>query len=116
MDTDMLRGRESGIGQRAKTAKIKGTLPIRLGQHSPSDCPTQLAASGQHLTPSYANSRLGKALDIQDVAALIGCSPWNVRQRWIPKGLPHLRSGASGRLIFYEVQVVRWIERQQQGG
>jgi phage terminase Nu1 subunit (DNA packaging protein) len=50
------------------------------------------------------------------VARLIGCSPWTVRQTLIPRGLPHFRSGASGRLIFYRDQVIRWIYEQQQGG
>jgi hypothetical protein len=54
-------------------------------------------------------------LFIAQVAELIGCSPWTVRQKLIPRGLPHFRSGASGRLIFYEVQVVRWIEKMQGG-
>jgi len=31
-------------------------------------------------------------------------------------GLPHFRFGASGKLIFYTSQIVRWIENQQQGG
>jgi hypothetical protein len=59
---------------------------------------------------------LGPPLDIREVAQLIGCSPWTIRQTLIPRGLPHFRSGASGRLIFYTDQVVRWIENQQQGG
>lgn len=60
-------------------------------------------------------SALGRPLTIAQVAALIGISPWTVRQKLLPRGLPHFRSGASGRLIFYEVQVVRWIEKQQGG-
>lgn len=54
-------------------------------------------------------------MDIAAVARLIGCSPWTVRQTLIPRGLPHFRFRASGRLVFYEGQIVRWIE-QQQGG
>jgi hypothetical protein len=59
---------------------------------------------------------LGEPLGIRDVCALIGCSPWTVRQTLIPKGLPCFRSAASGRLIFYRQQVVRWILRQQRRG
>jgi hypothetical protein len=55
-------------------------------------------------------------MDIRAVAALIGFSPWTVRQKLIPFGLPHFRSGASSKLIFYRDQVVRWIESQQKGG
>jgi hypothetical protein len=57
---------------------------------------------------------LGKPLNIAEVGDLIGCSPWTVRQTLIPKGLPHFRFTASGRLIFYRDQVIRWIEKQQE--
>lgn len=60
---------------------------------------------------------LGEVLNIKQVAALLGCSPWTVRQRHIPTGLPHFRAGASGKLIFYKNQVVAWIlSRQKKGG
>ena len=59
---------------------------------------------------------LGEPLSINQVAKLIGCSPWTVRQRHMRYGLPHFRSGANGKLIFYRGQVVRWIESQQKGG
>ena len=58
-------------------------------------------------------SALGPPLEIRQVAKLIGCSPWTVKQMLIPLGLPFFRSGASGKYIFYTTQVVRWIERQQ---
>jgi hypothetical protein len=61
-------------------------------------------------------SALGQPLCIEQAAELIGCSPWTVRQTLIPRGLPHFRFRASGRLIFYRDQVIRWIENQQQGG
>jgi hypothetical protein len=59
---------------------------------------------------------LGEPLTISQVAKLIGCSPWTVRQRHLPSGLPHFRAGANGKLIFYRDQVVRWIQSQQKGG
>jgi hypothetical protein len=62
------------------------------------------------------SSALGVPLDMRGVARLIGCSPWTVRQRLMPSGLPYFRSGASGKFIFYTDQVIRWIENQQQGG
>jgi len=52
---------------------------------------------------------LGPPLTLRDVAATIGCSPWTVRQTLIPRGLPHFRFRASGRLIFYRDQVIRWM-------
>jgi hypothetical protein len=64
-----------------------------------------------------AADALGDPLTIREVARLIGCSPWTVRHSYLPKGLPHMRSGRLGKLIFYRTQVVRWIlQRQQKGG
>jgi phage terminase Nu1 subunit (DNA packaging protein) len=62
---------------------------------------------------------LGEALTVKEVAALIGCSPWTVRQKHIPRGLPCFRSGPCGRLTFYRNQVVAWIlekQNEQKGG
>jgi hypothetical protein len=59
---------------------------------------------------------LGMPLNLSEVARLIGCSPWTVRQTLIPRGLPHFQFKASGRLTSYRDQVIRWIESQQQGG
>jgi hypothetical protein len=59
---------------------------------------------------------LGEPLSIIQVAKLIGCSPWTVRQQHIRRGLPHFRAGENGKLIFYKNQVVRWIQSQQKGG
>jgi hypothetical protein len=58
-------------------------------------------------------------LDIVAVAALLGCSVWTVRQRYLPQGLPHLRTCASGKLVFFREQVIGWIlkrQQQQKGG
>jgi hypothetical protein len=59
---------------------------------------------------------LGEPLDIGQVARLIGCSVWNIRQRYIPRGLPHFRLSSNGKLIFYRDQVIRWLLSQQKGG
>jgi hypothetical protein len=66
--------------------------------------------------PAPPGSSLGPPLAIDQVAALIGCSPWTVRQTLLPRGLPHFRFKASGKLIFYRDQVIRWIENKQEGG
>jgi hypothetical protein len=109
------RGIESGIGRRAKTAELQGLLLSSLGQHCPRHCPTQPGPFGGQPVASGAGSRLGPPLDIREAARLIGCSPWTIRNRLLPRGLPHFRSGASSKLIFYTDQIVRWIERQQGG-
>ena len=59
-------------------------------------------------------SPLGDPLTIYEVARLIGCSVWTVRQRCIPSGLPCFRLGPTGKLIFYTSQVLAWILTQQQ--
>lgn len=91
-------------GRAQATAPMPGELPA----------PPALAASRE--AGVFASERLGPPLSIRQVAALIGCSPWSVRQTLIPKGLPVFRSGASGKLIFYESQIVRWIEQKQHKG
>jgi hypothetical protein len=92
-----------------------------LSVKSPANSPTSLAPSlasqlADELAAPPLESRLGPPLKIVEVAALIGCSPWTVRQKLLPKGLPYFRSAASGKLIFYRDQVVRWIEQKQKGG
>jgi hypothetical protein len=66
--------------------------------------------------PNLDKDALGIPLTIREVARLIGCSAWTVRQRHLPQGLPCFRSGPAGKLIFYRNQVVAWILRQQKGG
>src|SRR5271154_5146075 len=77
--------------------------------------PLRSVASQSGILQAPSGCKLGPPLNIREVARLIGCSPWTVRQTLIPRGLPVFRSGASGKLIFYRDQVVRWIE-QIQGG
>ncbi len=60
---------------------------------------------------------LGEPLTITEVAQLMGCSVWTVRQRYLPSGLPYFRVGKVGKLTFYRNQIVRWIlEKQRQRG
>ena len=61
-------------------------------------------------------TKLGSPLSIREVARMIGSSAWTVRQKYVTQGLPCLRSGPSGKLIFFEAQVVAWILAQQQKG
>jgi hypothetical protein len=58
---------------------------------------------------------LGDALSIREVARLLGCSVWTVRQRCLPQGLPYFRVAHSGKLMFYRNQVIRWILEKQRG-
>lgn len=102
------RVRMSGFTENGNAAQIQGLTPISYGQSCPQHYPQ---------SEGYRGEPLGEPLSIRDVAGLIGCSVWTVRQRYLPLGLPHLRSGSQGKLIFFHDQVVRWIlERQQKGG
>jgi len=66
---------------------------------------------------SPAPNGLGEPLSIKEVAKLLGFSPWSVRNVLIRQGLPHLRTGASGKLVFYREQVTRWVlQNQLRGG
>src|SRR5258708_3198066 len=81
-----------------------------LGHSTPRHCPTQCPH------PNDADP-LGSPLSIREVAALIGCSAWTVRQKYLPLGLPHFRVSSTAKLIFYKTQIIRWlIARQQKGG
>lgn len=63
--------------------------------------------------PEVQDEPLGEPLAIGEVARLIGCSVWTVRQQCLRQGLPHFRASRSGRLIFYRNQVVRWLIEKQ---
>lgn len=102
--------RKSGFAQGAKR---KDSLALRsegLGQRCPQRCPTPDDDPGALREP------LGAALSIREAARVIGCSPWTVRQRYLPAGLPHHRLTPTGKLIFYRNQVIRWLLREQQKG
>lgn len=91
--TDSLHFEDSDLGHSARPSDRSNARP-----------------SAREETPEDSElSPLGEPLNIRQVAALIGCSVWSVRQTLIDRGLPCFRSRPSGRLIFYRDQVVRWI-------
>jgi hypothetical protein len=103
--------RKSGFRPDGKVKELLNFGPNSLGQSCPQHCPYPEDA------PSLAPGEpLGEPLSIREVARLIGCSPWTVRQRYLPAGLPRLRCGPNGKLIFYRNQVIRWLLVQQQKG
>ena len=95
--------RISGFENGAKQAEPLGFSHIPVGQNYSQHCP-------------MATELLGEPLSIREVARLIGCSAWTVRHRYLPQGLPHLRSGPMGKLVFYRNQIVQWILQQQRKG
>jgi hypothetical protein len=56
---------------------------------------------------------LGEPLTIDDVAALLGCSAWTIRQRYLRQGLPYLQASRRGKLVFFREQVIAWIQKRQ---
>ena len=106
------------VANAAKPADLRALLALSPGQCWPGHWPGQPGPPVREQGPIHCPSgfELGAPLNVSEVSELIGCSPWTVRQTLIPRGLPHFRSRASGRLIFYRDQVIRWIEIQQQGG
>jgi hypothetical protein len=113
------------VGSGRKPARLRRFSPSSLGQPWPGHWPGQPGPNFAEQEPfpclpgkaqRPARRSLGEPLSIRQVAYLLGCSPWTVRQTLIPRGLPHFRFKASGRLTFFEGQVIRWIENQQQGG
>lgn len=97
----MQRSRFVGGANPTETLKFSA---IGLGQSDPQHYPTA----------EVTRFPLGEPMDIEDVAALLGCSPWTVRQKYLPAGLPHLRASRHGRIVFFREQIVDWIlERQR---
>ena len=85
-----------------------------LGQRNPQHCPYP---EGQIPTLPTAPAPLGSPLTINEVADLLGCSPWTVRQRYLRQGLPHLQARPRGKLVFFREQVIAWtLKRQRQKG
>ena len=95
--------RISGFENGAKSADSLGFAHDPLGQSYPQHYP-------------QVREPLGEPMTIREVARLIGCSAWTVRHRYLSQGLPHLRSGPIGKLVFYRNQVVQWILQQQRKG
>ncbi|MBV9760280.1 MAG: hypothetical protein JO340_06945 [Acidobacteriaceae bacterium] len=104
--------RKSGLHLGRKSRQTHASLPICLGQSCPQQYP-----QAQAQIPTPIADALGAPLSIREAAHVIGCSPWTVRQRYLPAGLPHERPTPNGKLIFYRNQVIRWLlARQQKGG
>ena len=79
----------------------------------------QSARSAKPGTTHSLLPELGRPLSIGEVAGVLGCSEWTVRQRYMRQGLPYLRTSATGKLVFFREQVIDWIverQKRQKGG
>ena len=114
-----MRNSGSDLRKSAFGLAAAGANPLSLGSCDTGQGARSAARAGGRSLPATAAADplgglpLGEPLDIRQVARLIGCSVWSVRQRHVPNGLPHLRSSPSGKLIFYRDQVVAWILENQ---
>ena len=76
-----------------------------------------LARTPKALTANASGDLLGEPMSIREVARMLGCSEWTVRQQYLPRGIPHFRLSPAGRLLFFHNQIVRWVlEIQRQKG
>ena len=101
--------RKSGFTEIQKSSIPLDLSAPSLGQSYPQHYPYP----EEGIPVPAAAEILGPPLTIRQVAALVGCSVWTVRQRYLPAGLPHFRLGRSGKLTFYRNQVTHWVLRQQ---
>ena len=98
----------SGFVEGGNTLQIRDFPPVSYGQNCPQHYPQGTECE---------NEPLGAPLSLRDVAELLGCSIWTVRQSYLSQGLPYLRSGPRSKLVFFRDQVIRWIlQNQQKGG
>jgi hypothetical protein len=107
-DNRPVEQRMSGFGQGSKDTDLLDFSAKSLGQNCPSHCP-QHEDSREGTSPNS----LGDPIPIGEVAQIIGCSVWTVRQRCMRQGLPYYRASRTGRLIFYRDQVVQWLIENQ---
>jgi len=106
----------SGLALGGNPLPLQRFLTAGPGQSCPQQNPSPLGVNRPE-PAARDRSPLGAPLSLREVARLIGCSAWTVRQQHVPRGLPCFRSGPNGKLIFYRDQVIAWIlEQQRKGG
>jgi hypothetical protein len=103
---------ESDFLQDEKAAESLGFGRVRGGQRKPPRYPEHYPHPEER-AGAVTLSPLGDPMTIEDVADLLGCSPWTVRQKYLPQGLPHVRASASGKFVFFRGQIVDWILERQ---
>ena len=103
-------GLKYGLAETPKAAETIDFSRSGLGQRNPQHCPYPTETSS---TLPSGPPPLGEPLTIHEVAELLGCSPWTVRQRYLRQGLPHLQASARGKLIFFREQIIAWVEKRQ---
>jgi hypothetical protein len=112
--TEMSNGkiRKFDLDDRSDAVKTLSFTGAPLGQR----CPTEYPHPAKTNPHNFTGSALGTPLSIRETARLLGCSVWTVRNRYLQRGLPHLRASAEGKIVFFREQVIEWILKQQQKG
>ncbi len=105
-------GLKYGAEESVKAAETLEFPTPGPGQRNPQHCPHP--AETNVTLPSGSPLAIGAPMNIAEVASLLGCSAWTVRQRYMRQGLPCLRASASGKLVFFHKQVIDWILKRQQ--
>lgn len=101
---------ESDFARTGKLAENKDFPPVGLAQSG-----AQQSARPEETNPALnLSTQLGDPMTIDEVAELLGCSPWTVRQRYLRQGLPHLQASVRGKLVFFREQIIAWVEKRQQ--
>src|ERR1700736_5270239 len=100
-DRHEAEGLKYGFDETANAAETLGFPDSSLGQRNPQHCPYP---AKQISTLAVAPLPLGLPLTIHEVADLLGCSAWTVRQRYLHQGLPHLQARPRGKLVFFREQ------------
>lgn len=107
---------ESGFAGERKGLNLLPFGAERLGQSCPKSCP-QHCPHREGGEFDEVTEPLGEPLSIREVAGLIGCSVWTIRQRYLRAGIPFVRLRPYGKMIFYRNQIIQWLlDEQQKGG
>jgi hypothetical protein len=101
-----------GAGNPSGSSAVSSALP-RMTRSSTFLRPSCLEESPTHGLFQPSSESLGDALNIDEVAAIFGCSAWTIRQKYVKQGLPCLRTSATGKFLFFRRQVLDWILKQQ---
>jgi len=102
----------SAFAEQANAAETLEFHDLPLGQRCPIPCPEH-CPHPEGTVDDRSSDPLGAPMTIREVARVLGCSTWTIRQRYLPHGLPHLRLSRTGKLMFFHNQIVRWVLRKQ---
>ena len=110
---------KSDFAERENSAQNNEFSPRTLAPNGATESARQSATPSGRKAAASDHGELGPPLTIDEVAAMLGCSVWTVRQRYMRDGLPSFRASRMGKLVFFRDQVIHWIlnrQRHEKGG